>query len=408
MIQNERSDSGFKKSWLDEFVSSPRLAKDLTSIYAEDVLQGIEDKSFSNLDEALAALKTNSGLTTAEVNEVHRLAIAALDPESFLAETNIRKAKKSDLAELLKLATTVCEECKESPCTCSKTMASPIAKAVRRMGLQTLAELYDKTDIDTQPADIAAEEKETIERVEGKKSEASVHLTAEADRVKALLAEGSTVAEAMEKAAKGMNPGFQAYLDNKKKEGEGGKKSSEEPGEGKKDEKDKKADKAAAATGKTVKAEDRAKDKAEHEKVEKDLEKVEGEVKAHEAREAEAAMRGKAERWAEFLSTKGYFQGAKEPVDTSDGVSNDKTNSNDPEKLGYKTKEGIQYDRKDMAVPVGEDSRPFEQSWFEEAAADTKKVMGPSGEELKLKKDLLRARYLFHVRKVAESKKNFK
>jgi len=85
-----------------------------------------------------------------------------------------------------------------------------------------------------------------------------------------------------------------------------------------------------------------------------------------------------------------YFQGADEPVNTSDGVSNDKVNSNNPEKLGYKSKEGIQYSRPDMAVPVGGDSRDWEQNWFEGAAAETKKYMGPIGEEFDLKKHWLR------------------
>ena len=399
MIQNERTDVWSKKSWLDEFVSSPRLAKDLTSIYAEDVLQGIEDKSFNSLDEALAALKTQSGLTTAEVKNVQRLVIAATEPESFVAEENILKANKKDLSALLVLATTVCEECKEAPCTCSKTLASPIAKAINRIGLETLAEMCDKSTVDTQPADIAAEEEETAKRLKEAEASRAVPLTAEADRVKALLANGSTVAEAMEKAAGGMNPGFQAYLDNKKKEGEGGKPSDEEP---KKDEEKKGEAKAS------VKKADRAEDKAEHEKVEGELKKVEKEVEKHESREAkeaEASLRAKAERWADFLSTKGYFQGANEPVNTSDGVSNDKCNSNDPTKLGLGSKDGVQYDRGDMAVPVGGDSRQWEQGWFEETAKDTKKVMGPSGEELKLKKDLLRARYLFQVRKLADKKK---
>ena len=71
-----------------------------------------------------------------------------------------------------------------------------------------------------------------------------------------------------------------------------------------------------------------------------------------------------------------YFQGANEPVNTSDGVSNDKSNSNDPTKLGLGSKDGVQYDRADMAVPVGGDSRDWEQNWFEGAAAETKKLHG--------------------------------
>ena len=76
---------------------------------------------------------------------------------------------------------------------------------------------------------------------------------------------------------------------------------------------------------------------------------------------------------------KAYFQGADQ--ESVDG----KITSNNPEKLGYPGNVG--YDRKPMAVPVGEDSRPWEQRWFESAAAKTKQVMGPKGSEFALKKE---------------------
>jgi len=79
---------------------------------------------------------------------------------------------------------------------------------------------------------------------------------------------------------------------------------------------------------------------------------------------------------------KAYFQGSD--------VSVDNIVSNDPNKLGYGSKDGVGYDRKPMAVPVGEDARPWEQKWFEGAANETKKVMGPIGEEFDLKKHWLR------------------
>lgn len=81
---------------------------------------------------------------------------------------------------------------------------------------------------------------------------------------------------------------------------------------------------------------------------------------------------------------KAWFQGA----DAASVEGN--ITSNDPNKLGYGSKEGVSYDRKPMAVPVGEDARPWEQKSFEDAAARTKKVMGPAGEEFDLKKHWLR------------------
>ena len=81
---------------------------------------------------------------------------------------------------------------------------------------------------------------------------------------------------------------------------------------------------------------------------------------------------------------KAWFQGA------NDASVEGNITSNDPNKLGYGSKEGVSYDRKPMAVPVGEDARPWEQKSFEDAAARTKKVMGPAGEEFDLKKHWLR------------------
>jgi hypothetical protein len=76
---------------------------------------------------------------------------------------------------------------------------------------------------------------------------------------------------------------------------------------------------------------------------------------------------------------KAWFQG--NPDATHDG----KITANDPAKIGYPKEVG--YERAPMAVPVGEDARPWEQKWFEGAAAVTKKVMGPQGSEFKLKQD---------------------
>jgi hypothetical protein len=60
---------------------------------------------------------------------------------------------------------------------------------------------------------------------------------------------------------------------------------------------------------------------------------------------------------------------------------------NDPKELGYPGE--VKYPR--MEVPVGGDSRQWEQNWFEGAAARDKVKFGPSGTELELKKKLQRA-----------------
>ncbi len=77
-----------------------------------------------------------------------------------------------------------------------------------------------------------------------------------------------------------------------------------------------------------------------------------------------------------------WFQGADEPTKEGD------VTSNDPKKIGYPKE--MAYPHKPMEVPVGGDSRDWEQKHFEDAAKDTKKVMGPVGEEFKLKVEMQR------------------
>jgi hypothetical protein len=80
---------------------------------------------------------------------------------------------------------------------------------------------------------------------------------------------------------------------------------------------------------------------------------------------------------------KAYFQGADQA-----SVEGNIT-SNDPNKLGYGSKSGVEYSHTELNPPVG-DVRDYEQKAFEGAAAETKKNLGPSGEEFDLKKHWLR------------------
>lgn len=84
--------------------------------------------------------------------------------------------------------------------------------------------------------------------------------------------------------------------------------------------------------------------------------------------------------------TKSWFQGSTE-VPKED---KEKVVGNDPTALGYPGE--VKYDHKAMetSAPKGEDTRPWEQDWFEGAAKETKKVLGPNGEEFKLKQKMQR------------------
>jgi uncharacterized protein YoaH (UPF0181 family) len=334
MIQNEHVDSWNKKAWMDEFLSSPRLANDLTSRYAEDIIQAVEEKDFNSLDDAIAELKTRVNLTASETSDIKRRVLASTDPAVFIAVDNIKKLSKSQLGDLLKLATEVCDKCEKAPCECTEKMSSVASKAVNFVGLEALAEMYDKCE------DEVKEHEEEMHETEEKKAEAAVELTKEADQLKALMADGVSATEALQTVAKGMPEGLKNYLEKKK----GGEGKSEEKKEEETDEK-----------------------------------------------KAEA----QASKWANFLSKQSWFQGADEA--SKEG----KITSNNPDTLGYPKE--VEYSHTELNPPVG-DVRQYEQKEFEGAAAETAKVLGPSGEELELKKMWQRARYMAHVRRAAKAK----
>ncbi len=322
-IKAERNEDFGKKSWINDMVMDVKLAKDLTSIYADDVIQAVDEKSFGTLDDAIAALKAEVGLTTADVNDIKMVVLAKTEPAVYIAKQNILKLSKADLGEVLKLSTTVCEKCSEAPCTCSETISSVTARAINSIGLEVLADLYD-----AMPDEKGLKGKHT-ERAD------DAGLKGDIDSK-----------ESKEVTAKGMNPGFRAYLDKKKKEKEG---KSTEP---------------EAET-----------DKKEDEK------------------EAEASLKSKAEVWAEFLSKKGYFLGADEK--SFEG----KVTSNDPEELGYGTAEGVHYGKDELETEKGP-VREQEQKAFEGAADATKKEFLPNGTDLELKKKWQRAKYMGVVNRV--------
>jgi len=81
---------------------------------------------------------------------------------------------------------------------------------------------------------------------------------------------------------------------------------------------------------------------------------------------------------------KAWFQGSDEASQEGE------VTSNDPKKLGYPKEIGYSKKPMETSAPGGEDTRPWETKWYENSAADTKKVMGPQGEEFKLKQKMQR------------------
>jgi hypothetical protein len=174
-----------------------------------------------------------------------------------------------------------------------------------------------------------------------------------------------------------MNPGFRAYLDKQKAEKDG-----KEP----KDEKDSKSE--------DMEKKDMKKTDKKEDKKEASFDKVEilRAVKAGQVLPMKRKYATHKEASSYIKKVQAWFQGADAP--TVEGP----VTSNDPKTLGYPKE--MEYTKKPMEVPVGGDSRNWEQKWFEGAADQTKKVMGPSGTELAEKKELQRAKRLERLKAI--------
>ena len=90
-----------KESWLDQFVSNPKTARDLNSIYADDVINAYNDKEFSTLEAAVADLKVRVGLSDGEANEIRHIAAYKINPDFGKALYEIPKLSKAELSELI-------------------------------------------------------------------------------------------------------------------------------------------------------------------------------------------------------------------------------------------------------------------------------------------------------------------
>ena len=263
-------------SWINEMVSSPKFAKDLTSIYADDIIQAVdEDRAFPTISAAIEDLKSRTGISDAQAIELRKVASYKIDPKLYNSIENLAKLDVVKTAKLLDAYASKCVDCTKNGKECSH-MLSPVAKrAMEEFGIEKLS---------------------------------------------------SRVDEFMKNAAKEENKAkWAAFM------------------------------KKAGGTCSTCGAATESAEKAECSK----------------CSAAPAKTASKKEAW---------FKGSDEPVE--------KVIENNPEKLGYP--KDIQYPRPPMAVPVGGDSRDWEQQWFEGAAAKTKQVMGPSGAELKEKQKLHR------------------
>ena len=345
----DRSENLKEGSWLDNFAGDPNVARSLDSIYAEDVLQAVSEDHYS-LDEAIASLKQRTGLTVAEVESIKKVVTAKLHPKVALAERNIKKFSKEQLGKLLSLATKECSKCENAPCDCDMVMSKDLASAINNIGLEVIAEMYD-----TAGGNMCDKCGKIANFCGCEKGESKEEETEENDD------------EAEEKEEKASSKGKVTTADGDGC-GCGSKKTAAKKVEKKKE----------------VKVDKKKEDKKKLDKKKWDKKKV------------KVKNKKKASVWENFLSKKGYFQGA-------DTAPMDPNTSNDPTALGYPGE--VEYQQAPMAVPVGEDARPWEQKWFEGAANETKKEFLPGGTDLKVKEQWQRAKYKAYLTRFAEASK---
>ena len=401
----DQSETWQNKTWLNDF-TSPKLAKDLTSIYADDVLQAVEDKEFNTLKAAIDDLSLRVGLSREESGAVYRVASIKKNPKVFVAKENISNFGLDKLGAVIAAYGRECDSCNAGPCACGKKLSSITKNAIEEIGINNLVDRF--ASLYAEAAGVDGAKLKKIMKDDG---------CSAAEAMKKYHSEGKSEDSSEDKEAEASAKGKVATADVEvtDKREDGSTYATEEELERHFPDKVKKmkeeAEKKASSTSKVVTAD--AETDAENEDAddsgaqELDVDGEEGldvdasaacnittakaKAKKKPAKKKKGAKKSmkkkksKKAEWADFFAKKGWFQGADEP--SKEG----KITSNDPETLGYPGE--VEYENKPMAVPVGEDSRPWEQKHFEDAAQVTKKVMGPKGKELEEKKKLQRAKW---------------
>jgi hypothetical protein len=364
-FQSQNQENWKRQSWINDFTSDVKLAKSLTEAYAEDVLEAVAEDFQPNLTAAIEDLRIRVGLTVKEANDVKKVAFAMFKEADGVAfnpaSPSSPKGMGSDGMPILEKGGLVPGNVETDSPELEKISDEDTCHAC---GAKTMKK--DEMGVTSTSCDACGAEKMESTSLNAPES------------VGAPMAAVSSSKDAI-KVAKGMNPGFRAYLDKQKAEKEG-----KEP----KDEKDSK--------GEDMEKKDMKKteDKKEDKKAEAAFDRVEilRAVKAGQVLPMKRKYATHKEASSYIKKVQAWFQGADAP--TVEGP----VTSNDPKTLGYPKE--MEYTKKPMEVPVGGDSRNWEQKWFEGAADQTKKVMGPSGTELAEKKELQRAKRLERLKAI--------
>lgn len=133
-----------KKSWINDLASSPKFAKDLTSLYVDDVLEATESKEFPTLEAAVSDLRIRVGLSNDESEMIHRVAAYKTNPNLFNAIENIKALPATKLASLIKAYTQECATCNAAPCSCGYVIDPTVRQAMNEIGIDKIAEMHDE------------------------------------------------------------------------------------------------------------------------------------------------------------------------------------------------------------------------------------------------------------------------
>ena len=293
-----------KESWINDFTSDVKLAKNLTEAYANDVLEAIAEDFQPNLTSAIEDLRVRTGLTASEANDIRKVAYAMFKeaeggPLTGTHDTGGQMDSSGNILEKGELAPTEPTNPSQMPAISSQKGKT------KTSGMEHLKEYQFKKKEEKEEKDENSSKKENTEMNKEELEEEEEEMETISSRTKVEMFR-------LAKAGK-ILPLKRKYATNKS-------------------------------------------------------------------------------AYAYIKKLEAWFQGANEPTLEGD------VTSNNPEKLGYPKE--MEYPNGPMQVPVGGDSRQWEQKWFEGAANETKKVMGPSGSELAEKKELQRAKRLERLKAI--------
>ena len=342
-FKSENQSGYTKKSWINDLMNDKVLSANLTEEYAHDVLESVADETFSNLDAAIADLSLRTGLTASEVGIIKTAAIKMVQACDDIPG-NVKEEDKPAGAEAELLKTTDEEEDKPAG-----------AEAILQRKKKEVA-ASKKVIADSNLDSKSVEELEaliynwmTVAMPGATGKDTQMLISQRVKEAEAILQRKKKEAEGSSCGCDVKTSGYQRKLEDNKR-GKGQEKEKKEEGK------------------------QGGKKKELPEALKKHMFKKK--IKMDKKKSCSSLTSKIREAW---------FQNQTEAPSAEAGG---KTVESNPERMGFPSE--LKYDRLEVSAPGGEDSRPFEMKKYKEEATETKKVMGPKGEEFELRIDMQR------------------